>query len=93
MPWPSRDQESDPSSIFSLETLMGRVYRGSLKAAADKCRNKYNSIKQILRGRLIHNDHLFSLLGYSTLTFEISFLIHQVLLDHHSKAWRGLKEL
>lgn len=50
MPWPARDQELDPCSIFSLETLMSCAYRGSLKAAADKCRSKYNSIKNKLRG-------------------------------------------
>ncbi|KAJ1520793.1 hypothetical protein ONE63_003887 [Megalurothrips usitatus] len=48
MPWPDRDQELDPCKSFSLETLMGRVYRGSLKAAADKCRLKYNAIKKNL---------------------------------------------
>lgn len=52
MPWPARDKELDPSSTFSLETLMGRVYRGSLKAVADECLSKYNSIKQSLEGKM-----------------------------------------
>lgn len=48
MPWPARDQEHLPEATYSLETLMGRVYRGSLKAAAEKCRSKYNNIKVLL---------------------------------------------
>ncbi|XP_034235156.1 uncharacterized protein LOC117641714 [Thrips palmi] len=46
--WQARDKELEPGVTFSLENLMGRVYRGSLKSAADKLRTKYNNIKKIL---------------------------------------------
>ncbi|KAK3910056.1 Gamma-tubulin complex component 3 [Frankliniella fusca] len=48
MSWPARDQEHLPEASYSLETLMGRVFRGSLKASAEACRSKYNSIKVLL---------------------------------------------
>lgn len=49
--WHARDKELEPGVTFSLDNLMGRVYRGSLKSAADKLRSKYNDIKKKLAGK------------------------------------------
>lgn len=50
MNWQAREKELEPGVNFSLETLMSRVCRGSLKSAADKLLTKYNNIKKVLAG-------------------------------------------